>query len=349
MSETNNCKNCDRSFDARYQYCPYCGQEAADRLTFGVLFSNTISNYFSVDARFFRSFVPLMFKPGLLARRFVDGRRLTYLHPAQFYLFISVLFFFLFSFNIRKADAEMSGAFKKGMERDLVEMDTIVSENDSLALATARDALKKNQERIGLSDSELEELDSVITSAPNYNYSVSFVRKTMDSLIAAGAPLEEKLEYMGMKKDAGALTRHFYTQGLKMYEKQGSGILNTFYDTIPIAMFFMLPLFAMLLKLFYWRRGTFAHHMVFSFYYFTFLFTGFCILILIGYLLDIPTWIKAIVWLAFYVYLLLALRQFYKSSWLGAVVKSYLVAFFYMIIVLPVALVGITLVSFMLY
>lgn len=348
MSETTTCKNCDQQFSPKYRFCPYCGQEAADRLTFGVLFSNTISNYFSVDARFFRSFVPLMFKPGVLARRFVDGRRLRYLHPAQFYLFISVVFFFLFSFSIRKADAEMTGAFQKSMEKP-VELDTIMSENDSLAIAKAREALKMNQNKIGLSDSELEELDSVITSAPNYNYTVSFGRQTMDSLIAAGAPLEEKLEYMGMKKDAGALTRHFYTQGLKMYENRGSGIINTFYDTIPIAMFFMLPLFALLLKLFYWRRGTFAHHMVFSFYYFTFLFTGFCVLILIGYITEIPIWIKILVWLAFYIYLLLALRQFYKSSWLGAIVKSYLVAFMYMIIVLPVCLVGIFMVTFLLY
>ena len=74
MSEKETCKNCEESFDPSFDYCPYCGQEATDSLTFSVLFSNTIENYFSIDARFFRSFIPLMIKPGVLARRFVDGK-----------------------------------------------------------------------------------------------------------------------------------------------------------------------------------------------------------------------------------------------------------------------------------
>lgn len=348
MSDTNSCKNCDRAFQSQYRYCPYCGQEAADRLTFGVLFSNTVSNYFSVDARFFKSFVPLMFKPGVLARRFVDGRRLTYLHPAQFYLFISVIFFFLFSFSIRKADAEMSNAMRKGLSKP-VEIDSVLRPRDSLKLMEAKKALKENQKLIGMSDEELEALDSVMVNSNNSSWTTSFSRKQMDSLIEIGAPLEEKLKLMGMEDDAGGFTRRFYAQLLKMYENRGDGVLNTFYDTIPIAMFFMLPLFAVLLKLFYWRRGTFAHHMVFSFYYFTFLFTLFCVLILISYLTEIPWWIQFLIFMAFYVYLMVALRKFYKSSWLGAVVKSYSVLFLYTIIIIPVAFVGIMLISFMLY
>ncbi len=113
MAATDQCKNCEESFEASFDYCPYCGQETADQLTVGVLFSNTISNYFSIDARFLKSFIPLMTKPGLLARRFVDGKRLSYLHPAQFYLFISVVFFFIFSFTIRKADNKRITRYQK--------------------------------------------------------------------------------------------------------------------------------------------------------------------------------------------------------------------------------------------
>ena len=119
IADTNQCKNCEESFDASFDYCPYCGQETVDNLTFGVLFSNTISNYFSIDARFFKSFIPLMTKPGVLARHFVGGKRLSYLHPAQFYLFISVVFFFIFSFTIRKADNEVSKALEKSFNKDV--------------------------------------------------------------------------------------------------------------------------------------------------------------------------------------------------------------------------------------
>ncbi len=69
-STKETCKNCEQEFDDNFKFCPYCGQQAKDELTVGVLFYNTISNYFSFDARFFKSFFPLLFKPGYLAKRF---------------------------------------------------------------------------------------------------------------------------------------------------------------------------------------------------------------------------------------------------------------------------------------
>lgn len=105
-----NCPNCHHSLKKRYKFCPECGQKVNEKLTVGVLFHNTISNYFSVDARFFRSFLPLMHKPGYLSKKFVEGKRLTYLHPAQFYLFISVVFFFLFSFSAREQQQKLDSS-----------------------------------------------------------------------------------------------------------------------------------------------------------------------------------------------------------------------------------------------
>jgi len=349
MSSTNRCKNCDDSFDTSFNYCPNCGQETADNLTFGVLFSNTISNYFSIDARFFRSFVPLMTKPGVLARRFVDGKRLSYLHPAQFYLFISVVFFFIFSFSIRKADNELSKVLDKGFDKE-IKLDSLQFQKDSLAIQKAKEALLNSEVMAEVSDKDLQALDSVIANTKQgTNLSFGFSRQVLDSLIAIDAPQSEQLKAMGMDEDANGFARRFYVQMLKFYKQRGGGILQTLYDTIPIAMFFMLPLFAVLLKIFYWRRATFAHHMVFSFYFFTFLFTAFCIMILANNLIEIPGWIEFLVILSFIVYLILALRNFYESSWLGAIFKANLISFVYMIFIVPIAIFGIIMVSFMLY
>ncbi|MGB5499547.1 MAG: DUF3667 domain-containing protein [Maribacter sp.] len=349
MSSTDQCKNCEKSFDDSFEYCPYCGQEVADNLTFGVLFSNTIDNYFSIDARFFRSFGTLMFKPGVLARRFVDGKRLKYLHPAQFYLFFSVVFFFIFSFNVRKADNEVTEALKKGFSKDFT-LDSLQLKKDSLNLELAKKTIKDNAALTGISDEDLIALDSVISAEQNApNVSFSFKRDVLDSLIAIDAPQASKLKAMGLEEDASAFNQKLYEQILKFYEQKGDGILNTLYDTIPIAMFFMLPLFAVLLKLFYWKRATFAHHMVFSLYFFTFIFTSFCVLILANMMIDIPIWIEVLFFLSFIVYLLLALHNFYKSSWIGAFFKANIISFLYMLIIVPIAIIGIITVSFMLY
>jgi hypothetical protein len=349
MPATEQCKNCEQIFDSSYDYCPHCGMEATDNLTVGVLFSNTIENYFSIDARFFRSFVTLMIRPGVLARRFVDGKRLKYLHPAQFYLFISVVFFFIFSFNVRKADNEVSEVIKKGLEQE-INLDSLTVNVDSLEMSEARATLRKNQGVIGMSDEELMVLDSVMSSDSQVpDISLGFKRKLLDSLIAVGAPLEQKLKAMGMKEDTNAFGRRFYAQMLKFYEKQGGGIIQVLYDTIPIAMFLLLPLFALFLKIFYWKPATFAHHLVFSFYFFTFIFTSFCVILLVNKVWEIPIWIEVLICFSFIIYLIIALRNFYRSSWLGAFVKANIISFFYMLIIVPVAATGIIMVAFMLY
>ena len=218
--ETQSCKNCEKTFDASFGYCPYCGQERADNLTFGVLFSNTIENYFSIDARFFRSFVPLMLKPGVLPRRFVDGKRLKYLHPAQFYLFISVLFFFLFASSIRDADTEVSKALEKSFDSE-ISLDSVAKiEKDSMGIEQARMALKENQKFTGMSDKDIAVIDSVIKQDPNIpDLSFTFKREQLDSLIAVGASEEEKLKAMGMEEDAGSFNRRLYQQMLKFEEQ----------------------------------------------------------------------------------------------------------------------------------
>lgn len=349
MPTTDQCKNCEKIFDASFDYCPHCGQETADNLTFGVLFSNTISNYFSIDARFLKSFVPLMIKPGVLARRFVDGKRLSYLHPAQFYLFISVIFFFVFSFSVRKADSDLSKVIEKGLSSE-VSFDSIALSTDSIQKVQAQKVLEENKKYLRFSDQEMEVLDSIIAGeTPKVNSEVDFNRKKLDSLIEIGAPIAEKLQAMGMGKNPGAFKERFYTQLLKFYEKRGGGILQALYDTIPIAMFLMLPLFAVLLKIFYWKRATFAHHMVFSFYFFTFIFAALSTLILINFVIDIPFGLEFLIWFSFVFYLVIALRNFYKSSWFGSFAKAGAISFIYTLLIVPIAILGIALVSFMLY
>ena len=276
MSEIIHCKNCGSELKSYYKHCPECGQKVHDDLTLGVLFSNTISNYFSVDARFFRSFIPLLFRPGYLARKFVEGKRLTYLHPAQFYLFISVVFFFIFSFNVRKYNAEANKIMKKGFALEKSEEPIDLNIVDSVGVANLATELKKNQAVTGIKDEEIKVLDSLIKESSNVknnsNFNFWYDSKKLDSLIASGASEKEQLAFMGMKEDDGYFTRTFYRKWLKFTKQEGGNIVQVISDTIPVALFFLLPIFALLLKLFYWRKGRFAHHLVFSFYYFSFLF-----------------------------------------------------------------------------
>lgn len=355
MAEGTTCKNCGYQLKSYYKHCPECGQKVNDNLTLGVLFSNTISNYFSVDARFFRSFIPLMFRPGYLASKFIQGKRLTYLHPAQFYLFVSVVFFFVFSFSVREQTQNFDEALQKDFDFELNRV------NDSIDKAKVLDSadveqmlkpLKDNQKIIGMDEGEIQQLDSILKNSTNQSpqmVSFDFERKKVDSLIAINAPNQEIYKAMGMPDDAGAFKRKLYTQILKFYKNRGGGILGAFYDTIPVAMFFLLPIFAFILKLFFFKRGRYAHHLVFSFYYFSFLFIVMSLIFILNYIYDVPEWLDFLIMIFAYLYLFIAIKQFYQKGWFESFIKTGIITFVYLIMVIPVAAGIIAFVAFMFY
>ena len=355
MLQSEFCKNCDSPLKEEFKYCPECGQKVDDELNLRVLFNNTISNYFSVDARFFRSFIPLMFKPGFLARKFVEGKRLMYLHPAQYYLFVSVVFFFIFSFNVREYNAKVDEVIKKGYELEKNQEFLNGKSIDSAAVADILNPVLNNPNiATGIKEEDRKILDSVLTkelSEPkNSNVNFGYNTKVLDSLIKVGASEEEMIRSIGISENPNMFQRAFAKQIIKFHKQEGGGIVQAFFDTIPIALFFLLPIFAFILKIFYWRKGRFSYHLVFSFYYFSFLFIILGILIGVNHFLwDIPGWLSGIAILYTFIYLWLSMRYFYKQGYFLTFIKSGIVAFVYMMFIIPVAIGLIAAASFFFY
>ncbi len=347
MSERNTCKNCNEEFSQNDTYCPHCGQKVADSLTFAVLFSKLIENYFSIDGRFFKSLLILLTRPGVIARRFVDGQRQKYLHPARFYLFVSLVFFFIFSFSIRNVDNKFSALLQDSFEEE-VNTDSLAVAIDSINQEFEENVIPPNSIQI-TEDNDVELIATEGAENMDSNISFSFDRALLDSLIEMDATLDEKYKAMGMSDNPSSISRKFYAQLLKFYENQGVGILKVLYEMIPLVMFLLLPLFALLLNVFLWKKSTFAHHLVFSLYFFTFIFMSLSILVMLNRVLEIPTGINALISFSFLLYLIIAIKHFYQKSWISCIIKANIISFLYFIIGIPLAAVGVLLAGFMLY
>jgi Protein of unknown function (DUF3667) len=91
------CLNCGERTPGNF--CPTCGQ-ANDNFHVSTwkIVSDFVGDYLTVDLKFFKSVLPLIFKPGFLTREFCAGRRLRYISPFRLYLFISFVYFFLLPF-----------------------------------------------------------------------------------------------------------------------------------------------------------------------------------------------------------------------------------------------------------
>ena len=95
------------------------------------------------------------------------------------------------------------------------------------------------------------------------------------------------------------------------------------YRNIPRAFFLFLPMFAVLLKLFYWRQGYYVEHLVFALYYQAFLFLAFALYFVVGWLpgvLSGPLRVALMVWP--FAYFPIALRRVYGGSWTKTAFKT---------------------------
>ncbi len=368
-TENKHCPNCGYQLTQYHNFCPNCGQKVGDKLSMRVLFHNTVMNYFSVDARFFRSFVPLLMRPGYLAKKFVSGKRLTYLHPAQFYLFTSIVFFFIFSISTRATQQEVEKTIRKSFNKEkkiASEVEKITDSIQNLGEEVKKDSMVVDKRTVGLGTGELPKVAATTTDSISQKnkktkkkanasiqgelFGFRFNTAKLDSLYRVDAPMREKLKAVGYdENEHGWFSKFTARQVIKFREKRGDGIVKAFMDTIPISMFFLIPIFAILLKLFYRKRGRFAHHMVFSFYFFAFIFLASSLIILINYIVDIPNWIDTILILSMLIYLMLSLKHFYEQGYIKTFFKTVFLSSIYLIFVIPFTFVLLWVVSFFLY
>lgn len=123
---------------------------------------------------------------------------------------------------------------------------------------------------------------------------------------------------------------------LKLYkQRSGGSLLQTIYETFPFALFILLPVFALLLKVFFFRQGVYVNHLVFSFYFFSFLFFIFTLLLIINQVVNLRYWVDLIVVLSMAIYLILAIKRFYLASWSGAILITGIITFFYFSLIMP--------------
>lgn len=178
---------------------------------------------------------------------------------------------------------------------------------------------------------------------------MNFESKKIDSLIAANAPEKDILKEIGLKESDSKFTKYIYTKLLKLYVKKGSGLLESFYNTIPISLFFLLPLFAFILKLLFYKKGPYAYNLVFSFYLFSFFFTLFSIVIGINFITQIPNGLLTIIWLGVGLYIFLSILKFYNQSWIKIIFKTSVLLFMFLLILLPLTIAVMTFVTLMTY
>ncbi|MBB1284017.1 DUF3667 domain-containing protein [Flavisolibacter sp. BT320] len=322
-----DCLNCGAQVAGRY--CHRCGQEnVVTHQSFWSLTKHFVYDILHFDGKFFHTIGYIFSRPGFVPRQYAEGKRMRYLDPVRMYLFTSAVFFLVFfSFDsIKLNNNGLSGKLDNDDRIELIEdYEKRIQKNPADSFLQARiTLLKDTTQPIDLDALGWWENESFIG-----NKSYASVQE-YDSIQKALPPVQ---------KD-GTVERFFNRKGIELNKQYGSGgkVVHAFWDTflhqLPYLLFVSLPFFALLLKLLYIRRKNFYYsdHAVFTLYHYIF---SFILLLMIFALTAIGDWsgwgifwfLRAIVIMAFPVYLYIEMKNFYRQGKLKTLGKFLLLNF----------------------
>lgn len=344
------CPNCASPTFA--SYCAICGQPAnTHRRSVFVLAHDFISDLASFDSRILRTARALLFQPGELSLAFREGRTQRYVPPVRLYLFMTLIFFLTLSFahiallqltlssvTVRYVADKDHNVFvvKNGVR---AQMDGFKADDKGNVFLSDPDVPHKPIPRMKADGS----LNQTLTTDPHFFARIGTVKATTAPAKFL-ADLDKELKG-GKSKTPGlsSWVSEHVTRMFKVLATDPAAINGPLTEWIPRVLFILLPLFALLLALFYWRQRKqffFVDHLVFSLNIHTF---GFALLLIAAGLAQIwsAVIVAGIAAIGMGIYLLLAMKRFYRQSWLWTSLKFTSVGFLYGLCILPSALASI--------
>jgi hypothetical protein len=326
--ETGKCKNCGTEFKGHY--CPDCGQEVAEfNRPFGFIMYDFMGNFFAFDTRFFITFKYLLFYPGFLTQEFFRGKRKKYSPPFRIFVFLSFVLFLILSFLT-----------DKGLE---AELNTSINESPQ----TVKENIAVLNNELNRAENELNEipLDSLAPNLFKIQNDSAKIKIDLVGIFFGKGSIRERLDKLANVLEAQITdeTEPDNRNRIKKYVticRAPEVAISKLLQYLSWASFILLPLFALILKLFYVRRKQlYIKHLLFSIHIHSFVFI-ILILITLPWLLfnSIPGIIVTILLFTIPLYIIIALHKFYAQSWGKTIVKLILMGMIYNFIITTVVL-----------
>ena len=331
-ADAHRCKNCGTPLAGKF--CAECGQRNHTYVApLRQILEDFASHHFGFDSKFLHSIVPLLFRPGFLTNEYCAGREERYVKPFRLYLFSSVLFFFLASImwpqlehgstgvTPSAADVQMTPAEKEQsrhrLELALAEID---KQPDGPEKSLAHTIVQGQLDDLNGVPKAASKAPPAATKPTSGNVSVTVGKDDNGDLVKMDRKTETDLR--------GEKDNRFAQMLMRIKDNQAE-FKKQFYRNLPKMMFLFLPLIAILLKLFYLRaRRLLVEHFIFTLHLHSMFFVIMLLLMFVFALAKLAPGLAplkdhagtVVVWYVV-IYFFLALRFFYRQSWLKTTLK----------------------------
>lgn len=336
LAGSTECMNCGTPLQG--PFCHYCGQPDKNLVRFfPVLLRELLEDFLDLDSRFMRTVKPLLFLPGKLTRDYLDGKRFRYVPPLRLYLFSSIAFFFVAAVAAEseiviktdgggiqvtsnsESDADARAELDEAIER----MDPGVAQEVEQAFEEAEREIKSELGRG--EDDEIISFDGKPWDRETNPVDIPWMPDWVNNWI------NDEIEDSPRKR--------------KEIANNPNLIKDKVFEVLPVVMFILLPLVALLFKFWYlFARKYYVEHLIFALHNHSFIF----VVILLSIATEAvanwlePTatestepWAVAVItvllaWIP--VYLLISLKRVYRQGWFMTTLKFCTIGSSYLIL-----------------
>jgi Protein of unknown function (DUF3667) len=336
----NHCRNCDFSFgETTPSFCPNCGQDTLNHPpTFWEFVHEFVTHYVALEGKLWKTMLLLFFKPAELTREYRAGRKLRYISPLRLYITASFLFFLVVKVvgwgDVVKVNVETDPATKAEISQSLQEAKTEVITSMAAAQADIETSTRSDAEKAA-AKAKLAQAKSVIEGAAGSAISaVDADKKPKEKASRDDAPAKVNLTCESDEAVCGWFKQRLQSKwegrkGSDVFQELKTGAMSN----VPYALFMLLPLFALLTKLIYARRGLyFGEHMVYALHVHAFTFFALLFMALT------PEVVSGLVFCAAMVYYFVAMQRFFGGRWWANVIRYGIVGTVYPFLLTLVAM-----------
>jgi hypothetical protein len=369
------CLNCGARLDG--PYCHACGQPVKGMIRpLSSMLHDVADTLFEFDSRTVQTLVPLYLRPGFLTREYFAGRRVRYVTPFRLYFFLSVIAFFAIQFTLGESNL---GKYVSKVSPDATDIATAMTPQEVVARRDAALADLQSGKAIGSAiigktaagsegqkqfDAGMEKGAESIRKQADRR--LAWLQQVADAK-ARGAPPPpdpdvDTVKFNGKAWDpqtnpirigwlpdfANARINKAIEHGmdnLPRIRKDPTWLIAGALGALPQVLFVLMPLFALLLKIFYlFKRRLYMEHLIVALHSHAFIFLSLLLFTLIGFarawamtpapwlsttlgwiLLAIGWWIP--------IYLLIMQKRVYAQGWFLTGLKFCVIGVFYTVMI----------------
>jgi hypothetical protein len=320
-----------------------------------------IEDIISFDSRILRTAGALLFEPGEIPKAFREGRTVRYMPALRLYFFVSLAFFLILStagiaivqFEVTATPVKLTRAPDGNYFMANPAYDK--NDSDSRMFKPVIEIPKARAERPGgLYDfSTTEHFFSRIGAYRSKLTPVQREQLTEDNSLNVrfvslrGKSLKDKAEIEKAKKISGTIKKSV-DSGISRLAADPAALNGPLTTWIPRVLFLLLPLYALLLALFYWRQRKkfyLVDHLIFSLSVHTFLFVMLIVDVGLAQIMS-DNIVALLTVFALGIYIFIAMKRFYEQGWFWTTTKFVLISFVYSTFFLAPALATVIAISF---